>query len=199
MRAERSLKRIRGAISLALFWSVAWLAIGAVLGVALPFEGNTASLRMTMASMEVWGIWGILSGLVYAFCLALEPVRSFRQISNGRALIFGALSGLVIPIGLRLGAAAIAPRPVSASLVVLTLGFGIAGAICGVGTLALARRADTRDSQTKLRPSQTRTLISASSSLAKIGRRTKDLARLWFRFSDESRTTAYAKRVFAVV
>ena len=187
MHGERSLKRIRGAVSLALLGSVAWLALGAVLGVALPFEGHTASLRMTMASMQVWGIWGTLSGLVYAFCLGLEPVRSFRQISSGRALIFGALSGLVIPIGLRLGAEAVTHRPVSASLVVLTLGFGIAGAICGVGTLALARRADSPDLPTKLRPSQTRTLSSASSSLVKIGRRVRDLARLWFRLPDASR------------
>ncbi len=177
MRAERGLRRIRGAMSLALLWSIAWLALGAVLGIALPLEGDAATLRLTIASMQLWGVWGAIAGLVYAVCLTLEPVGSFQQVSNRRGLFWGTLSGLVVPFGLSFGTAAVAPQPISASFIALSLGFGVAGAFCGLGTLALARHADSGDSPTTLGPPTRRLIVAVRLSMVGLSRRIRDAAR----------------------
>ncbi len=164
-------------------WSAAWLTLGAVIGVVLPLEGNEPSLRLTFASMQLWAVWGAVSGLIYAACLALEQARFVHLLTYRRSLLWGALSGLVVPVGLLLGKAVVAPLPVPISFLALIVGFGVAGATCGVATLAFARRTDSTDagdSPQKPRLSSPRALVATRAAFVGIGRRVRDAVRPWF-------------------
>lgn len=175
----RGLKKIRGAISLTVLWSVAWMALGSILVVVFPSEHHPLSVRMTIGTMTYWGLWGAFAGLVYASCLALEQARTFREISHRRGLLWGALSGLVVPLGLTLGSLVISDRGLGLYHVVLLLRFTLAGAVCGIGTLAIARRADAPDGSTTLPPTARRTLRAATSRANKVVQRVRDVVRPW--------------------
>ncbi|MCC6242518.1 MAG: hypothetical protein IT353_06730 [Gemmatimonadaceae bacterium] len=175
----RGLKKIRGAISLTVLWSVAWMVLGSILVVVFPSEHPLLSGRVTIGAMKYWGIWGAFAGLVYASCLALEQAHTFREISRRRGLLWGALSGMVVPLGLTLGSLVISDRGLGLYHVFLLLKFSLAGAVCGIGTLAIARRADTRDGSTTLPPNDQRMLPPARSWPATLVQRLRDVVKPW--------------------
>ena len=154
--------------------------MGAVFSFVLPLEGNHPSVRMLIAASEFWGLLGAIAGGAFAMCIAVDNLRSARQLSKLRGLTWGVLSALVVPIGERLGANLFAGPAVSWSLVALLVEFGIAGALCGIGTAALGRRDDTSETPPRLRLSPTRGLSFARSRVGNVARRIREVVRLWF-------------------
>lgn len=173
-------RRIRGAASLALLWSIAWMTIGAMLRIALPLEGRYPTVRMLIATIEVWGLLGAIAGAVFAMCIALDSVQVVRFLPKRRGLMWGVLSALVLPIGERLGASVVATPIVSWSILAVLVEFGVAGAICGLSTVALSQRNDS-SAPTRMSPSgQGQGLLLARSKLTIVGRRIRDALRLGF-------------------
>lgn len=125
-------KRIRGAIGLGLTWAAAWFAAGMVLLVIV--GPDAADVPFPLG----FGLLGFLAGATFSVIVGIaENRRRFDQISMPRFAGWGALGGLLFS-----GVFALAAGLAGEFLILGPL-FAIAGAGSAVGTLALARRADS--------------------------------------------------------
>jgi hypothetical protein len=134
------LRRLRGAISLALLWAAVWLPAGALLTLLSGWTGH--SLRLPLWYFGIWTALGALSGGVFALLLAvLERRQSFQQLSARRLAIWGAIAGGAIPIGGSLLIVALfSDLSLSADAPSAFASMALLGAACAVATLSLARR-----------------------------------------------------------
>jgi hypothetical protein len=84
-------KRIRSALLLALAWAVAWAPIALALGVLVIDPDNSMD--------EMWPLIGaypgFLCGLLFAGISGVRG-RSLRDVSLARAVVLGAVSGLLV-------------------------------------------------------------------------------------------------------
>jgi hypothetical protein len=141
-------RRLRGIAGAALAWAVVWgiagvvfaslLALWSSLGHGGLVEGTG---RMLLQRGMAWGIWGALSGAVFATVLLwMERRRGIDDLSTARVAAWGALGGMALPT---LMAVYLATGPLHRDLdglpVVLLLG-ALLGAGCAAGSLALARQ-----------------------------------------------------------
>ncbi len=155
------LKRIRGAVSTALTWAVAWGGVGAIIGLVTGavWGTGTGSLIMTFLSPTMLGLifgsalfgsvllamCGFAGGAAFSVVLSVaEGRRRFDEMSLLRFAAWGAVGGLLLampPLLPVLLAATDLPALYwfGTSVVVALLGAGSAA-----GSLALARRADER-------------------------------------------------------
>ena len=125
-----ALRRLRGVVGIALTWGVAWAAIGMALTLIVTavapdqIDGDEGPSKVGM----VLGFAGFLSGLGFAGLFMLgEKGRTVRDLSLGRAGLWGFLGGAAIPalMGADIGEGVIT---------------GTLGAVFAAGTLAWARR-----------------------------------------------------------
>lgn len=123
------LRKLRGALGLGLTWAFAWFAAGMAL--LLVVGPDAADVPFPLG----FGFLGLLSGVTFSVVLGLtEGRRRFDEMSIPRFALWGGLGG----VGLSVIFSLIAGLGI---LMPLVLGpvFGIAGATCAAGTLALAR------------------------------------------------------------
>ena len=160
---KKWLKRIRGAVSTALTWAVAWGGAGAIIGLATGIYSavwgtGTSSVILTFLSPTIPGLifgsalfgsvffamCGFAGGAAFSVVLSVtEGRRRFDEMSLLRFAACGAVGGFLLAIPLLLLLAATDPPALywfGNSGVVALLGAGSAA-----GSLALARRADDKE------------------------------------------------------
>src|SRR4029079_14956886 len=130
---QKWMRRIRAAMGMGFTWGAAWFAAGMALLVVV--GPNAADVPFPL----FFGLLGFLAGTTFSAILGLVAGRRrFDQMSLPRFATWGALGGLLLSVVVRLAAG-----PGGEFLVVGSV-FALAGAISAAGTLALARRAETR-------------------------------------------------------
>lgn len=128
------LRRIRGAIGIGFSWGVAWAVAGIVLAVATGFQAD-------VPFPLVFGVLGFFAGVTFSAFLALtQGRRRFDQMSLPRFAAWGAIGGLLL--------SAIFATAASlgwGDLLTIAPTFALASAVCASGSLAVARRAASRE------------------------------------------------------
>jgi hypothetical protein len=115
-------------------WGAAWAAAGFVLAVVTRFQAD-APFPL------VFGVLGFFAGITFSAFLALtEGRRRFDQMSLRRFAAWGAIGGLLLS-ALFAKAASLGWGDVLA----IAPTFALASAVCASGTLAVARRAVSRE------------------------------------------------------
>ncbi len=124
------LRRLRGAMGMGLIWAAAWFAAGMVMLLIVGFGAADVPFPL------FWALLGFIGGMTFSAVLGLvEGRRGFDEMSLPRFAIYGATGGVLLAGGLT--------AMLGGDLFPL-LGavFGLAGAGCAAGSLALARMAD---------------------------------------------------------
>ena len=128
------LRRIRGAVSVALIWAVAWLPIGVLVAI---WKG-----WLSTPFLAVWTALGASAGAVFALLLAtLERRRTLEDLSTRRLTIWGALGGAALPVVGSLLIDLLVPNVSLAGDAPAVFGvMALLGAACAWATLRIARR-----------------------------------------------------------
>jgi hypothetical protein len=114
-------------------WGAAWSVAGMVMNVVTRFQAD-APFPL------IFGVFGFIAGVIFSVFLALtEGRRRFDQMSLPRFAGWGAAGGLLLS-SLFAKAAGFGLKDVLAVLPT----FAVASAICAAGSLAVARRAASR-------------------------------------------------------
>jgi hypothetical protein len=133
---RKLLRRIRGAIGIGLAWTMTWFGAGLIWRFVVGFPpGDDVPFPI------VFGVLGFLAGATFSGVLsAVEGRRRFDEMSVPRFAALGAFAGLLfsVTLGSALG--------LGEELLVLGPMVTLAGAVSAAGTLALARKAEERDS-----------------------------------------------------
>lgn len=131
---QKWLRRARGAIGMGFTWAAAWFVAGMVPRWVL---GINADVPFPL----VFGVLGFFAGVTFAGLLMLsEGRRGFEQMKLGRFAGWGAVGGLLL--------SAVFAKAASlgwADVLAIAPTFAVASAICASGSLALARRGETRE------------------------------------------------------
>ena len=132
------LRRIRGAIGMAVTWAFGWSVLGSILWRAGEWFFPTAGSGDAMLSVFIaFGGIGFIGGAAFSIVLGIaEGRRQFDQMSVPRFAIFGAAAGL----GLSLIALSV-QAPLRDTMFLATL-LPLLGAGSASGALLLARRVD---------------------------------------------------------
>ncbi len=86
-------RRVRGAIGMGLTWAVAWLGLGAVVGLVAFDLGAAGLVYNALASAAA----GFLGGATFAVVLGLtEGRRRFDQLSLPRFAFWGTIGGALV-------------------------------------------------------------------------------------------------------
>ena len=143
------LRRIRGILGTALLWGCAWAGFGLLFGVVVWVLRNPATFvfplwRFTAMQGLFWGIWGSVSGGVFAaLMIVAERQSTLSTLSTRRIAAWGALGGFSLPL-LSYGLLVLTRGPVLGALGPTAIAAGIAsvlGAGMAAGHLSLPRRA----------------------------------------------------------
>jgi len=128
------LHRIRGAIGMGFTWAAAWSAVGFVPRWVLGMEGDLP-FPLLFAGL------GFIAGVTFSGLLALtQGRRRFDELSLPRFAAWGALGGVL------LGALFVRGASLGwGEILAISTMFAAASAACAAGSLALARRAVTRE------------------------------------------------------
>ena len=128
------LRRVRGAIGMGFTWAAAWAGAGIVLAVITRFEAD-APFPL------IFGVLGFVAGVIFSACLALtEGRRRFDQMSLPRFAAWGAIGGVLL--------SAVFAKAASlgwGDVLAIVPTFALASAVCASGSLAVARRAVSRE------------------------------------------------------
>ena len=150
------LRRIRGAVGMGLTWAFAWFGAGMILLLgSLLLTGSTgADVPYPLG----FGAFGFVAGVTFSGVLGMvEGRRRFDQMSLPRFAMWGGVGGFLLS-AIFVSAVAFAEGPAFlGNLVVLAPVFGLAGAGCAAGALALARKAEDQE------------LLEASENVAEVG------------------------------
>ncbi len=154
------LRRIRGAVLMALTWAVVWAPVGVLIGMIV--DPNDSMEEMWVA---VGAYPGFLCGAVFSAVLGIaEGRRRFDELSLPRFAAWGALGGLL------LGVLAVTAGMLGPGLTLLdAIIAGVAtllGAGSAAGSLLMARRTDDRE------------LLEAGDDIADVGLTEKETQRL---------------------
>ncbi len=141
------LRRVRAAIGMGLCWALAWAPVGLLIGWV--FGGN--SVTPDEFPLDDWlmplAILGFLGGTTFSLVLRVgEGRRRFDDLSFARFSAWGALGGVIV------GVLAVAAWQLDAGVgpvlwrraAVLVGSSALLSASSAAGSLALARRAETR-------------------------------------------------------
>jgi len=127
-------RRVRGAIGIGVSWAVAWSFAGTVSRWVFGVETD-APLPI------IFGLFGFIAGVTFSGVLVLaEGRRRFDEMSLPRFAGWGAAGGLLV--------SAVMARLASlgwGDVLALAPTLAVASAVCASGSLALARRAATRE------------------------------------------------------
>lgn len=128
------LRRIRGAIGMGFIWAAAWFAVGFV-------PRWVFGINSDLPFPLLFGGLGFIAGVTFSGLLVLtEGRRRFDQMSLRRFAAWGAIGGLLLS-ALFAKAASLGWGDVLA----IAPTFALASAVCASGTLAVARRAVSRE------------------------------------------------------
>ena len=131
-------RRIRGAIGMGLTWGAAWSVAGFVLA-RVPGFSSDLPFAILFAGL------GFVSGIMFSGILtAIESGRGQDRLSLPRCAGWGAAGGVLLS-GMFAAAAALGGRSAWGELLLFGPALTIAGAVSAAGSLAVARRAMTRD------------------------------------------------------
>lgn len=126
-------QRIRGAIGMGVTWAAVWSAAGLVPRWVFGFDADAPF-------PIIFGVLGFIAGVTFSGLLVLaDGRRTFEQMSLPRFAGWGAMGGLLLS-ALFAKLASLGPE----DLLLFTPAFALASAVCASGSLALARRANTR-------------------------------------------------------
>lgn len=126
-------RRLRGAVGIGLTWAAAWFGAGMLL--LLVVGPDAADVPFPL----FFGLLGFLAGATFSTILgALAARRTFSELSLPGVAVWGALGGVGLAVAFVLAAG------LGSVLLVLAPVFGVAGGVSAAGTLAIARRADTK-------------------------------------------------------
>ena len=124
------MRRLKGAIGMALTWGFTWSLVGAVPRWLFGFNPDAPF-------PIIFGVFGFAAGLIFFALLTLiEGRRSLDQMSSPRFAAWGALGGILL--------SAVFVRAASfsgAEALLIAPVFAAACAVSAVGSLVLARRA----------------------------------------------------------
>ena len=94
------LKRLRGAVVLALLWAIAWAVGGILIGassIVLPFLPWDAFFRVFDAPLPALAVPGFVGGVLFSVVIGIaEHRRQFEELSVVRFAGWGALGGLLL-------------------------------------------------------------------------------------------------------
>jgi hypothetical protein len=128
------LRRVRGAIGMGFTWAAAWFAVGLVPRWVFGFNAD-------VPFPLVFGVLGFMAGVTFSGLLMLtENRRGFDRMTLSRFAAWGAVGGLLL--------SAIFAKAASlgwADVLAIAPTFAVACSTCASGSLALARRAGTRE------------------------------------------------------
>jgi hypothetical protein len=131
---QKWVRRIRGAIGMGLTWGAAWSVAGLIPRWVFGFNAD-------VPFPIVFGALGFVAGVVFSGLLVLfERRRTFDQMSLPRFAAWGAMGGFLLS-AIFARAASLGPGDVLA----IAPTFAAACAACASGSLALARRAASRE------------------------------------------------------
>ena len=129
---KRWMRRIRGAIGMGLTWAFAWFSAGMALLLVVGF--GAADVPFPLG----FGLLGFLAGVTFSGVLGIvDGRRRFDEMSLPRFAAWGGLGGLLFS-----GIFVVAAGLEANSFLLLGSVFGLAGAGCAAGSLALARMAE---------------------------------------------------------
>lgn len=136
------LRRVRGALGIALVWGVGWAAVGSLKAVLVDPKGSMDALWLGPPI----GIFpGFVGGLIFSVVLAIAAApRRLHELSLARVAAGGAMVGCLLgclPLAINKPPAEF-PVWVVAAVVIGSL--TLMGAVSAAGSLALARRAKSR-------------------------------------------------------
>lgn len=125
-----SWQRLKGGLGLALAWAFTWFAAGMLL--LLVVGPDAADVPFPLG----FGLLGFLAGLAFSGVLVLvDGRRSFQDLSLPRFAGWGAAGGILLGLVMTV---IVGPE----AFPLLATVFGLAGAACATGSLALARLGD---------------------------------------------------------
>jgi len=95
------LRKVRGALGIALTWGAAWALIGAALslitGVVDPDSIDAGEGPVRIGA--IFGVVGAMSGLAFGLVMAFtERRRSLDELSIGRAALWGVVGAAALPL-----------------------------------------------------------------------------------------------------
>ena len=148
------MRRVRGTIVMALLWALAWVVVWlpVVLYIARPPQaaGVVAFYRPPLWQLlRPAAIWGAISGAAFAgFVAILGSRRGWSALGARHALGWGALSGLVAPVGLT-GLVSVTQSHLgwtdARALLIIALVSVVVNGALAAGTIALAKRGEAAD------------------------------------------------------
>lgn len=134
------LRRIRGALGMGLIWGSAWFAAGMAMMVGLLV--TTGSTGADVPYPLGFGALGFVAGVTFSGVVSLVGgSRRFDQLSLGRFSAWGGLGGFLFATLFVVAVTVFDDPTFLDNLVFLGPIFGVAGAGCAGGVLAVARRA----------------------------------------------------------
>ena len=138
------LRQLRSALVVSLIWAAAWFPVGVVLGVIKGWVSVPPASGSEVLFLALWTALGACAGALFsALLITLERNRSLADLSSRRLAVWGVLGGAGVPL---LGSAVILTVvegiSLSSDAPAIFGVMAILGALCGVATLALARRAE---------------------------------------------------------
>ena len=136
------LRRIRGAVLMGLTWAVVWAPVAVLIGLIVDPDGSMDEMWVAIGALP-----GFLGGVVFATVLGIVGARRrFEELSVPRFAAWGAIAGLLV------GLFPFAVGTPTSDVPIWLLGGVVVGSITvlssasAAGSLALARRAETRRS-----------------------------------------------------
>jgi hypothetical protein len=139
------LRRLRGALGMAVTWAVGWgLSVGVLVSVSFLFLGNRTFFWDTVRPVTTLAAFsGFVGGAVFSLVLgAGYRRRMLSELRAGRMALWGAGAALLIPLAL-LGVGLIVHVPLRPEFIsVLGLGLAALGAGTAGGIVWLAQRGD---------------------------------------------------------
>jgi hypothetical protein len=139
------LRRSRGVLVTAVSWALLWLPVGLldVLIERAPPECLYCPSNWWVLFLGIWSLTGAVSGAAFAVVLMIAERRhSLAELSMLRIATWGAIGAAVVPVAfLAMALAEYGLEDVAWVRTALVIGLAAGlGAVCAIGTLALARR-----------------------------------------------------------
>lgn len=138
---KKLLRRIRAAVTMGLLWAVPWAVVAVLIGMVVDPDESMDEMWFLIGAYP-----GFLGGVLFSILLAFaERRRHLSELSVRRFGAWGGVAGLVIGVlPFTLGTPA-ADVDVARLATVVIGSFTLVSAASAAGSLALARRAEKRE------------------------------------------------------
>jgi hypothetical protein len=139
---KKWLRRIRGAVGMGLTWAVVWAPVAVLIGLFVDPDGSMDEMWPAIGAYS-----GFLGGVAFSVVLGIAARRrSLDELPLARVAAWGALAGLLVGVlPFTIGEPA-TERPLWLLAGVVIGSITLVSAVSAAGSLALARRAEQRES-----------------------------------------------------